>query len=184
MQSKSYRNKSHSMMFYLLVVIAVTTVACGMRKRTSARTAPDDNVKNETVFKTNEEAVKAGVYEEFTDSMVLKGSQPASKVKENVPVQPRTVAPEQRDHQISSGVTMGFRVQLAAFNDQQSAEELASRAKRMLPGNISVYVRYYAPYWKVHAGDCGTRSDAERLNSVIKRNGFPDAWIVSAGINR
>ena len=176
--------KSRALFLYLLINLMVISLACGMRQRTQVRPAPDSKVKNESVFRTNEDAVKAGIYEEFTDSLALKGSQPLPKSKPSAPTPAPSVNQVQPEQKLPAGVTMGFRVQLGAYNDEVSAEELAARARTRLPGNITVYVRYYAPYWKVHAGDCANRDEAERLNSVIKRNGFPDAWIVSAGINK
>ena len=165
--------------FCLFFLLGGSLTGCARHKKVTRIPRISEYEKNEQVFETNEEAVKAGIYEEFIDSMLLKGQAPAApEQKEAEPVEP--VAPEE----LPADIAMGFRVQLGAFSNQQGAEELASRARGRLGPTIPVYVRYYAPLWKVQVGDCPTRQDAETLRSTLRKIGYPDAWIVSSGIKR
>ena len=165
--------------FCLFFLLGGSLTSCARHKKVTRIPRISEYEKNEQVFETNEEAVKAGIYEEFIDSMLLKGQAPAAPEQEEAePVEP--VAPEE----LPADIAMGFRVQLGAFSNQQGAEELASRARGRLGPTIPVYVRYYAPLWKVQVGDCPTRQDAETLRATLRKIGYPDAWIVSSGIKR
>ncbi|MBW7996578.1 MAG: SPOR domain-containing protein [Candidatus Glassbacteria bacterium] len=79
---------------------------------------------------------------------------------------------------------MGYRVQLGAFNDMEGAQELAAKARVVFGSRYPIYVRFYSPYWKVQAGDCATRDEAQSLRGFLRRNGYPDSFIVQAGIKR
>ncbi len=165
----------------VLTAIAMTLVvsACSRHRAVAPAPSAGSRSRNEQVFKTNEEAIKAGVYEQFEDSMALKG-QPSPTAGKSVSSVTEIPAPET----LPSGVTMGWRIQLGAFADQESAEVLAGRVREQAGPSKKVYVRYYAPMWKVHAGDCATRQEAEALKTFFQGLGYPDAWVVSAGINR
>ena len=112
------------------------------------------------------------------DGVAKRGNRPAQAAA--TPGPPVNVPP----NEMTPGVTMGWRVQLGAFADQEGAEALAAKARKQLGLNCQVYVRFYDPLWKVQAGDCTTRDAARALQSFLQRSGFPDAWIVSSGINR
>ncbi|MBN2289198.1 MAG: SPOR domain-containing protein, partial [Candidatus Glassbacteria bacterium] len=141
---------------------------------------------NERVFQTNEEAVKAGIYEEFVDSMLLKGLS-AREVPREPAGRAETPAREPAEvpspGAVSPETVMGYRVQLGAFNEQEHAERFAGRARERL-ASFMVYVRYYHPLWKVQVGDCRTREEAERLCDTLRGRGFPDAWVIQSGIQR
>jgi cell division septation protein DedD len=176
-----------ALLFFLVPVMFVSEINCTRHKAISRPPRISEREKNERVFQTNEEAVKAGIYEEFVDSMLLKGlpgqavpaeSTPRAETPTSKPVDvpgvPGAVAPE---------VVMGFRVQLGAFTEQEGAERFADNARERLV-SYPVYVRYYHPLWKVQAGDCPTREEAERLRNILSGRGYPDAWVVQSGINR
>jgi len=165
--------------FCIFFLLGGSLTGCARQKKVTRVPRISEYEKNEQVFKTNEEAVAAGIYEEFIDSMLLKGQAPAVPEEKEA----ETVAPVPPE-ELPEDITMGFRVQLGAFSNQQGAEELASRARVRLGPTIPVYVRYYAPLWKVQAGDCRTRQEAETLRATLRAIGYPDAWIVSSGIKR
>lgn len=162
--------------FLLFFLLGGSLTSCARHKRVTRVPRISEYEKNEQVFRTNEEAVKAGIYEEFVDSMLLKGLTPAtSEEKEAEPAAPA---------ELPADIIMGFRVQIGAFSQQQGAEEIASRARVRLGPTIPVYVRYYAPLWKVQVGDCRTRQEAVNLRDTLRKIDYPDAWIVSSGIKR
>ena len=162
--------------FLLFILLGGSLTSCARHRKVTRVPRISEYEKNEQVFGTNEEAVKAGVYEEFMDSMLLKGQAPASpaekKTEAAAPVKP------------PADIMIGFRVQLGAFGNQQSAEQLASQARVRLGPAVQVHVRYYEPLWKVQAGDCRTKQEAETLRNTLRKIGYPDAWIVSSGITR
>jgi len=165
--------------FLLFFLLGGSLTSCARHRKVTRVPRISEYEKNEQVFRTNEEAVKAGIYEEyeeFVDSMLLKGLTPAtSEEKEAEPAAPA---------ELPADIIMGFRVQIGAFSQQQGAEEIASRARVRLGPTISVYVRYYAPLWKVQVGDCRTRQEAETLRDTLRKIDYPDAWIDSSGIKR
>jgi len=170
----------------LVLALLVSSAACSRQRAVRpAPTAADSRARDEQVFKSNEEAVKAGIYEPFEDSMVVKGQRPATSESG---AQPSSAAAMEGAGQSqvapTPGVTMGWRVQVGAYNDQESAEDLAAKVRSRAGSSCPVYVRYYAPMWKVHAGDCVTRQEAESLKNTLQRLGYQDAWVVSAGISR
>lgn len=165
--------------FWILCSLALLLSSCSRQRAVAPPPSAESGSRSEQVFTTNEEAVKAGVYEQFEDSLALKG-QPSVTVGKSVSPVPENPAPDSSP----SGVTMGWRIQLGAFADQESAEALAGRIREQAGSSRKVYVRYYAPMWKVHAGDCTTRQEAEALKTFFQGLGYPDAWVVSAGISR
>jgi cell division septation protein DedD len=166
--------------FCLFFLLGSLLINCARHKKVTRVPRISEYEKNEQVFRTNEEAVKAGIYEEFVDSMLLKGVAPDTIEQKAEETPAQVTAPEE----LPADIMMGFRVQIGAFSQQQGAEEIASRARVRLGSTIPVYVRYYAPLWKVQVGDCRTRQEAETLRDTLRKIDYPDAWIVSSGIKR
>ena len=166
--------------FCLFFLLSTSLINCARHKRVARVPRISEYEKNEQVFRTNEEAVKAGIYEEFVDSMLLKGQTPDTTEQRAEETPAQVTAPEE----LPADIIMGFRVQIGAFSQQQGAEEIASRARVRLGPTIPVYVRYYAPLWKVQVGDCRTRQEAVNLRDTLHKIGYPDSWIISSGIKR
>ena len=176
----------------ILDLVFVTDNGCARHRVVSNRPPRvSESEKNERVFKTNEDAVKAGLYEEFIDSMLLKGRSPSSPIDNSVmppAISPAAEAPAMPEKaqagEPAADALMGFRVQLGAFNDQPSAEALAARARERIGTQYPVYVRFYTPMWKVQVGDCRSRDQAQTVRALLQSLGYPDAWVVSSGIKR
>ncbi|HDR06259.1 MAG TPA: SPOR domain-containing protein [Candidatus Coatesbacteria bacterium] len=71
----------------------------------------------------------------------------------------------------------GFRVQLFAGSNEANARQLAREAESLL--GVPVYVSFIDGYWKVRAGDCRTRAEAETLRNRARNAGYSDAWIAA-----
>lgn len=172
------------------ILLLAATAGCARYRSTSKPVQIDQKEKNERVFETNEQAVKAGVYEEFVDSSALKRGEviqarPETEEPPEVPPVPAAVPSDvQSPGRVPANVMMGYRIQLGAFSDMESAEELAHKARAVFGSRYPVYVRFYSPYWKVQAGDCAGRDEANRLREFMRRNGYPDAFVVQSGIQR
>lgn len=70
----------------------------------------------------------------------------------------------------------GFRVQLFSSNTAKIAKERAfAIEKRVLQKHpdLTIYVSYNAPFWKVRVGDCTTYNAATKLRQYLV-NEFPD----------
>ena len=176
-------------LIFLLSLVLFSEVDCARRRTISRPPRISEQEKNERVFQTNEEAVEAGIYEEFVDSMLLKGlpgkeELPRRTTEVETPaLEPAEVPAQGVPEAYAPEVLMGFRVQLGAFNDQEGAEKFVGRVRERI-SSYPVYIRYYHPLWKVQVGDCRTREEARRLRDILRGRGYPDAWVVESGIQR
>ncbi len=73
----------------------------------------------------------------------------------------------------------GFRVQLMATKDMQTAELIKREAlEKFAPDSINVYVEFDSPYYKIRICDCQSREEAERVKQLAIERGYRQAWIV------
>ncbi len=73
----------------------------------------------------------------------------------------------------------GFRVQLMATKDMQTAELIKREAlEKFAPDSINVYVEFDSPYYKIRICDCQSREEAERVKQMAIERGYRQAWIV------
>ncbi len=74
----------------------------------------------------------------------------------------------------------GYRIQLMA----SSSEEMVRSEKRSIEKNLqlTVYIDFDEPYYKVYVGDYVSKRSANRALSKIKESGYPDAWIVKSKV--
>ena len=182
--------------FLLLFAMVLAVSSCSRYRSSSSPVRFEQKEKNERVYDTNEQAVKAGVYEEFVDSSALKrGENPQPYAQQPVaadepPPVPAAVPPagvtaaDESPGQAPSDVIMGYRIQLGAFADIEGAQQLADKARTVFGARYPLYVRFYSPYWKVQAGDCASRQEAQSLLNILRKNGYPDSFIVSSGVKR
>ena len=102
------------------------------------------------------------------------------------PIEPSVTLPVERS--VEEGVPprepavgrRGFRVQLVASADRGEAERVAREARNRL--GVAVYVDFEAPFYKLRAGDFEDRGAAHRLRERARRNGYPEAWVVTTEI--
>lgn len=67
-------------------------------------------------------------------------------------------------------LSQGYRAQVYSGNDQRrSKEEAFSRERQIQEAfpDISTYVTYVAPFWRLRVGDCTTREEAFHLMQQI-----------------
>ncbi|NOZ57631.1 MAG: SPOR domain-containing protein, partial [Calditrichaeota bacterium] len=76
-----------------------------------------------------------------------------------------------------SQLVLGYRVQICATPDEQEARSYLHEAILKFPDQ-GVYLTFDSPYYKVRVGDCKSRFEAEELQKLVQKNGFPDAWVV------
>lgn len=77
----------------------------------------------------------------------------------------------------------GYRVRIF-FDNKQNARyeaEKVLREFRSIYHNVTAYMVYANPYFKVAVGDCRTRSEAMALLTMIKKD-FPSAFVVKESI--
>ena len=83
----------------------------------------------------------------------------------------------------SSGVA-GYRIRIyseSGIGAKKEQQQVRARFLSLYPG-LDAYNRYDEPFFKVYVGDCRTKSDALKLNDIIKKN-FPNPIIVPDFIN-
>lgn len=73
-------------------------------------------------------------------------------------------------------VVEGYRIQLMAVRDRSSAVSFEEMVRLKLEGDV--YLVYEAPQYKVRLGNFMNRDDAVQLANQLRREGFPDAWVV------
>ena len=83
----------------------------------------------------------------------------------------------------SSGVS-GYRIRIYSESGIGAKEEQQRVRARFLSlyRGLDAYNRYDEPYFKVFVGDCRTRSEALKLNDMIKKD-FPNSFIREDFIN-
>lgn len=83
----------------------------------------------------------------------------------------------------SSGIP-GYRIRIYSGSGIGAKEEQQKIRARFLSlyRGLDAYNQYDEPFFKVYVGDCRTRSEALKLNDMIKKD-FPDPFIVPGYIN-
>lgn len=69
----------------------------------------------------------------------------------------------------------GYRVQIYSDNNARTAKNEARAKERAILGaypELSTYVIYDSPYWRLRVGDCRSKADAEELAAELKK-AFP-----------
>jgi hypothetical protein len=77
-------------------------------------------------------------------------------------------------------MVQGYRVQLLSTSREDQARE--AKKKAMIKFNVTVYLDYETPNWKIRMGDCNTKKEADALRHEAMRKGFPDAWVVPSHV--
>lgn len=71
----------------------------------------------------------------------------------------------------------GFRVQAMITGDIDNATTLRDSLSVGI-SDAQVYIVYHPPYYKIRVGDFIDRFAAGEMLDLLRRRGFPDAWIV------
>ena len=77
---------------------------------------------------------------------------------------------------LGQSTTNGFRVQVFSSNVQRTAKNEAFRIENQIKDqypDMSIYVNYQSPFWKVRVGDFRSQSEAQRYKTQLKE-AFPD----------
>lgn len=85
--------------------------------------------------------------------------------------------------QMNQNVKKGYRIQVFALSTKVDAYEAKEAASKALKDtNASLYFEYVDGLFKLHVGDCVSRSEADSLLKIIKEMGYSDAWVVSSDV--
>ena len=83
----------------------------------------------------------------------------------------------------SSGIP-GYRIRIfseSGIGAKKDQQQVRARFLSLYPG-LDAYNRYDEPFFKVYVGDCRTKSEALKLNDIIKKD-FPNPIIAPDFIN-
>jgi hypothetical protein len=133
---------------------------------TDVRKAVDEEEKYEDLPVTEDGVV----VEEFTPLEESPPSPPAGTVKPGVPASVET----QRD------TMMGYRIQIFASANEAAARSVREAAEVSV--GVAAYVEIVDGVYKVRAGDCPSRPEAEALLEKCRSAGYGDAWIATTRI--
>ena len=145
--------------FWVLLICAAFVVL------SSCATKPPSEEFFEEELVVEEEAMEE---EEFFEEEVI-----VEEPLEEPIIEPEVISPPPPPEALE---TLGFRVQIYAFNSRAGANSAAESARLQFPEKV--YVDYVAPYYKVRVGDCVTRTEAEMLRARARQFGYTDAFIV------
>lgn len=83
----------------------------------------------------------------------------------------------------SSGVP-GYRIRIfseSGIGAKKNQQNMRARFLSLYPG-LDAYNKYEEPFFKIYVGDCRTKSEALKLNDMIKKE-FPNPFMVEDYIN-
>ena len=83
----------------------------------------------------------------------------------------------------SSGIP-GYRIRIyseSGIGAKKEQQQVRARFLSLYPG-LDAYNRYVEPFFKIYVGDCRTRSEALKLQDMIRKN-FPSPIVVDDFIN-
>jgi hypothetical protein len=95
---------------------------------------------------------------------------PKAPVKENTKTEVKEEPAAAGQPEEGTRRVEGFRVQLFSSNVQKTAKMEAFNLEEAFQGampDVAVYVTYHSPFWKVRAGNCRTRAEAQELKDKI-----------------
>jgi len=134
----------------------------------SCATTPEEEFFEEELVVEEEPFEEEEFFEEDIEEII---EEPIEEIyEEETIVEPEVISPPQAIE------TLGFRVQIHAFQSKSGANGAADKARFQFPERV--YVEYIAPYYKVRVGDCMTRAEAEMLRARARQLGYGDAFIV------
>lgn len=86
------------------------------------------------------------------------------------------------NHKLNS--TMGYRIRIFSDSGQPAKQNALNERARFVKdhSDVSAYLVYDTPNFKIYVGDFRTKSEALKLFKLIKKD-FPKAFIVSEKIN-
>lgn len=83
----------------------------------------------------------------------------------------------------ASGIP-GYRIRIyseSGIGAKKEQQQVRARFLSLYPG-LDAYNRYEEPFFKIYVGDCRTRSEALKLQDMIKKD-FPNPFMVEDYIN-
>jgi len=87
----------------------------------------------------------------------------------------------ERPGRVSSGESLGFRIQIGMFADETDAQKFARTAGSKIDRRI--YVIYEAPFFRVRVGDFAELQEAEDYVKHLKSIGYTNSWWIRTKIN-
>jgi len=105
--------------------------------------------------------------------LIIKTQDKPADVSAFTPTTQNVIASDIAD---STTLRYGYRVQIAATLDEETAREI--RKEAILKFDEAVYWVYDRPYFKIRVGDCLSRFEAEDLQEFVIKNGFVEAWVI------
>jgi len=153
----------------VLLLVCLMVFSCSSKKVIKTEQAPPQEDR--------------GAVNESFDPLVLKDDDLDVKKRTNSEVKSdvddsNTMNVEEAE--IVEKEVIGYRVQLCAVPNEENAREIQKEV--ILKMSESVYLIYDSPYYKIRIGDCLTRFDADKLQTLAVSKGFAEAWVVKTKV--
>jgi hypothetical protein len=128
---------------------------------------------------------EAVAYEEDFDPLTLNDDDvkitPVDRSGAGASTQQRTVVVPKSDKSLNQGeMVQGFRIQLLATSSLNQATETKKNAMVKLQGKI--YLDHDGAQYKIRLGDFSSSDEANSALEGVRKNGYPDAWIVKCQV--
>lgn len=150
------------------ILFLVITAVSGLRCSSGFQSLENDEQEEIQVrLKDYETTFRPSDYDPAVESIVQQ-LQRTEQIRPDTAAVPETVPPD---------TVQGFRVQVLSTADIEGATQLRDSVSLLLL-NDWVYIVYQTPYYKVRVGDFLSRIEANRMSSLLRENGFMDAWVV------
>ena len=109
----------------------------------------------------------------------LQADSPVFWVRPRPLVSTAVVGPPTPNTVVNTGVsrtTEGYRIQVYSGRESATARRIFAQIGSIT--GLEAYLNYEAPQYKVRVGDFVSRDDANLILQNIRRQGFPEAWVV------
>lgn len=158
------------MKYFLMMLMAFTIFACSSSKQVQQ---PDDDI---TAEKFDESFDPNSLDDD--DIIIAKHEENVAKSDAD------QVKPGLQDEKISYREANGFRVQILATKNIETATLTEQEAKDLFATmDHKVYLIFDAPLYKIRVGDVTDRNDAEEIRDTAKDYGYREAFIVPSKVN-
>jgi len=136
--------------------------------------------------KTEESKPEAVTYREDFDPLTLNDDDikitPLDRSGAGSAAQQRAVVVPRTDKSQNQGeMVQGFRIQLLATSNLNQATETKKNAMVKLQGRI--YLAFEGAQYKIRMGDFLSLAEANTVLEDVRKNGYPDAWIVRCQVS-
>jgi cell division septation protein DedD len=164
----------------LALVVSLGLCACGATSRPGRKAAPVEPKSSGQPYDFRSEGripppspAESREEPDVEEIPVADESLDVSEAEAPVDTTPPPVAP-------ADSLADGFRIQVFATQDRDVAENARAAAAERL--GLPAYLELEGGMYKIRVGDYAVRSEADGALASVRRQYYPDAWVVPARV--